>query len=113
MFLVPLVPRLVDAGVRHVHPHPLPVGRAERVRGVDPAVRVEDVLGDVPRMNTHDGRADVLPRRHDEREGQQGHHRDPVVQSEHGAVRMVAADLHQAFQPEKEVKHFEALRESE
>ena len=108
MLLVPVVPRLVHPRVRHVHPHPLPVRRGERVGGVDPAVGVEDVLWDVPRVDAHDGRADVLPRRHDEGEGQQGHHRDAVVQPEHGAVRVVAAHLHQALEPEEEVQHGEA-----
>ena len=58
-----------------------------------PAVRVEHILGNVPRVDAHDGWADVLPRRHDEREGQQGHDGDPVVEPKHGSIGVVATNL--------------------
>ncbi len=105
MLLVPVVPGLVHSRVRHVHPDPLPVRRAERVGGVDPTVRVEHVLGDVPGVHAHDGRANVLAGCHDEGEGQQGHHRHPIVQPEHGPIRVVPADLDQALEPEEQVQH--------
>ena len=40
VLLIPLVPGLVDPGVRHVDPDPLPVRRGQGVGGVDPAVGV-------------------------------------------------------------------------
>ena len=40
VLLVPLVPGFVDAGVGHVDPDPLPVGGTQRVRWMDPTVRV-------------------------------------------------------------------------
>ena len=109
MLLVAVVARLVDAGVRDVDADPLPVRARQRVRRVDPTVRVEHVLGDVAGVHAHDRRADVLSRRHDEGEGQQGHHGDPVVQPEHGPVRVVPADLDEALEPEEEVKHAVAV----
>ncbi len=81
------------------------MGRAQGVGRVDPAVRVQDVLWDLPRVDAHDRRADVLPRGHDEREGQQGHDGDPVVQPENRPVGVIPADLHQTLEPEKEVQH--------
>ena len=106
MLLVSVVPGLVDAGMWDVDPDPFPVGRAERVGGMDPAVCIEDVLGDVPGVNTHDGRPDVLSSRHYEGEGQQGHHSHPVVKPKHRTVRVVSAHLDQAFQSKEQMQHF-------
>lgn len=99
VFLIPVVSGFVYAGMRHVVTHPLPVGGREGVSGVDPAVCVEHVFRDLPGVDAHDGRPDVLARRHDEGEGQEGHDGDPVVEAEHGAIGVISADLHQTFEP--------------
>ena len=52
---------LVYAGVGHVDTDPLPEGAGDRVRGVDPAVRVQHVLRNVLSVNTVDGVAHILP----------------------------------------------------
>ena len=60
VLLVLLVPGFVHPRVGHVHAHPLPVGGAEGVGGVDPAVGVEHLLGHVARVHAHYRRAHVL-----------------------------------------------------
>ena len=60
MLLVALVPRLVDARVRHVDPHALPVRRAQRVGRVDPAVGVQHFLRDLFCVNAHYWSAYIL-----------------------------------------------------
>lgn len=93
MLLVPVVSGLVDTGMGNVDADALPVRRRQRVRRVDPAVRVEHILGNVSGVDAHDWRADVLPRRDDEGEGQQGHDGDPVVKPEHGSIGVVSTNL--------------------
>jgi len=61
---------LVHAGVRHVETNPLPEGTGDGVGGVDPAVRVQHVLGNVLGVNAVDGVADILLGGHDQREGE-------------------------------------------
>ena len=56
-------------------------------------------------MDTVDGVAHVLPRRHDEREGEQGHHREGVVQPEYRAVDVDVADLDQVLEAAEDVQH--------
>ena len=94
VLLVSLVPRLVHPWVGHVHPNPLPVGGGEGVGGVDPAVRVQHLFRDVLRVDAHDCRADVLPRRHDEGEGEQDHNGRPVMESKYTTVRVETANFH-------------------
>ena len=83
MFLVSVVSCFVHPWMWDVHPDPLPVGRAEGVGGVDPAVGVEHVLGDVPGVHAHYGGAYVLSRGHYEGEGEERHDRDAVVEPKH------------------------------
>ena len=109
MLLVPFIPGLVHPRMRHVNTDPLPMRRAKRVCGMDPTVCVQNILGDVPGVNTHDWRSNVLSCSHYEGEGQEGHDGDPVVEAEHGAVRVVTAHLHQAFQSQEKMQHFEAV----
>ena len=52
---------LVYARVGHVYPDALPEGAGDGVRGVDPAVRVQHVLGDVLGVDTVDGVTHILP----------------------------------------------------
>ena len=44
----------------HVYPHPFPMGGGEGVGGMDPAVGVEHILGDVLCVNTVNGVANIL-----------------------------------------------------
>ena len=55
------------------------MGGREGVGGMDPAVGVEHVFGYFFGVHAHDGGTDVLAGGDDEREGQKGHHRHPVV----------------------------------
>ena len=93
MLLVPLVPGLVDPGVRHVHAHALPVGGAKRVRGMDPTIRVQHILRDLFRVHTHDRRPDVLSRGHYEGEGEQHHNSHTVVQPKDTSVRVKSTNF--------------------
>jgi len=77
---------LVHAGVRHVETNPLPEGTGDGVGGVDPAVRVQHVLGNVLGVNAVDGVADVLLGRHDQGEGEHAGRGHAVVQPEHPRV---------------------------
>ena len=79
MLFVSVIPGLVDARVRHVNAYPFPMGGREGVGGMDPAVGVEHVFGYFFGVHAHDGGTDVLAGGDDEREGQKGHHRHPVV----------------------------------
>jgi len=83
----------------------LEVGAVDGVGRVDPAVGVEDVLGDILGVDAVDGVADVLSRRHDETERQQNHHRDAVVQPEDGRVYVDVADFDEILQTPEYVQH--------
>lgn len=91
--------------MRHLIADLLKVGTVDRVGGVDPAVGVEDVLGDILGVDAVDGVADVLSRRHNETEGQQDHHRDGVVQPEDGRVDVDVADFDQVLETAEYVQH--------
>ena len=68
---------------------------------MNPTVGVEDIFGYLFCVDAHDRRPDVLPRRHDEGKGQQGHDSDPVVQSEDGAISVIPTDFHQTFETQE------------
>ena len=74
----------VDARMGHFKANFLEVCTVDGVGGVDPTVCVENVLRNILGVDTVDRVADVLSRRHNQTEGQQDHHRDAVVQPEHG-----------------------------
>ena len=94
VLFVLLVPRLVHPWMGDIHPDSLPVGGAQSVGGVDPAVSVEHLFGHLPGVNTHDGGPHILARRHDKREGHEKHHSGLMVQPEHAAIRLIASDFH-------------------
>ena len=94
VLFVLLVPRLVHPGVGDIHPDSLPVGGAQSVGGVDPAVSVKHLFGYFLGMNTHDGSTNILARCNDKREGQENHHRYTVMQPENAAVRMESTNFH-------------------
>ncbi len=89
----------------HVNANPLPKGTGYRVRGVDPAVCVEHIFRDVFCMHAVDWVADILPRRHDEREGQHEHHGDGVVEPEDGRVYRHMALFDQGLETPEHVQH--------
>ena len=62
---------------------------------------LRNVLG----VDAVNGVANVLPRRHDEREGEQAHHREGVVQPEYRAVDVDVADLDQVLEAAEDVQH--------
>lgn len=89
----------------HLEPDLLEVGTVDRVGGVDPAVGVEDVLGDILGVDAVDGVPDVLSRRHNEAEREQDHHRDAVVQPEDGRVDVDVADFDEVLEASEYVQH--------
>lgn len=72
---------LFNARMRDVHAELLVKRRRDGVRGVDPAVRVYDILRYLFGVDTVDRVADVLARRHDQTEGEEDHDRDGVVEA--------------------------------
>lgn len=100
---LPFLPRVPDAGVRHLHPHLLVEEALQRVRGVDPAVGVQHVLWDVLSVDAVDGVAHVLARRHDQAEGDQQDDRDGVVQPEDWRVDVYVVDLYKILQAAEHV----------
>jgi len=101
---------LVDTGMRHINADSLPESTGDGVGGVNPAVSVEHIFGNVLGVNTVNGVAHVLPGGDDERKGQQAHHREGVMQPEDGAVNMHMADLDQVFEAAEYVYHFEVAK---
>lgn len=96
---------VVDAGERHLRALPLPVGRGDGVGAVYPAVRVEDVLGQVLAVYAVDGVADVLAGGDDQGERDEYDDRETVVQSEDGAVGVNVRDFNEALETAKYVQH--------
>ena len=99
----------VDAGMRHVDADSFPESTGDGVGGVNPAVSVEHIFGNVLGVNTVDGVAHVLPGGDNEREGQQTHDGKGVVQPEDSAVNMHMADLDQVFEAAEHVYHLAVL----
>lgn len=112
--LLPLVfrirPGVVDAGERHLGATAFPVRRRDRVRAVDPAVSVEDVLGQILAVYAVDRIADVLASGDDQRERYQQDHREAVMQTEHRAVDVDVRDLYEALQAAEYVQHLGTAR---
>lgn len=103
--VVRLAAGVVHARVRDRDAHFLLERLPDGVRGVDPAVRVQHVLGYVLCVHAVDGVAHVLPRGDDQAERGQQHHGQAVVEPEHGRVDVHVADFHQALQAPEHVKH--------
>ena len=94
MLLVFLIPGLINSRMGNIHPHSLPVGGAESVGGMYPAVGVQHLLGDISSMYTHDGRPNILPCSHYEGKCKQAHNCDFVMKPKNTAVCIVSADFH-------------------
>ena len=85
----------------HVNTNPLPEGAGYCVGGVDPAVSVQHVLGDVLGVDTVDRVPDVLPGGDDQREGEEEGDGGGVVQAEDAGVRGDSVLLDKALQTTK------------
>ena len=106
VFLVSFVSRRpINARMWDFEANLFQVGTVYGVSRMDPAIGVEDVLGDILGVDAIDGVADVLSRRHDETERQQNHHRDAIVQPEDGRVYVDVADFDEILQTPEYVQH--------
>ena len=97
--------RPVNTWMRYLDADFLEVGAVDGVRRVDPAVGVEHVFRNILGVDAVDRVAHILSRRHNQAERQQYHHRDAVVQPEHGRVDVDVADFDQVLQAAKYVEH--------
>lgn len=102
--------RVIHAGKRNLETLSFPVSRCDRVRAVDPAIRVQHVLGQILTVNAIDRIANVLPGSDDQRERDEKDDRETVVQPEHSCVDVHVRDLDQAFQASEYVQHFGWLK---
>ena len=89
----------------HIDANTFPESTGDGVCGVDPAVRVEHIFGDVFGMNTVDGVTHILPGGDNERKGQQAHDGEGIVQPKDSAVNVHMADLDQVFEATEHVYH--------
>ena len=105
LLVVGLAPGVVDSRVRDDPTHLLLERRPDRVRGMDPTVSVEDVLGDILGVDAVDGVADVLPSGDDQAESDEDHDGDAVVEPEDGRVDVNVADFDQVFETAEDVEH--------
>lgn len=96
---------VVDAEEGHFRALPLPVRRGDRVRAVYPAIRVQDVLGQVFAVYAVDGIADILASGDDQGERYQYDHGKTVMHAEDGAVDVNMRDLYKALQTAEYVQH--------
>ena len=87
--------------------NPFPESAGYGVGGVYPAVGVQHILGDVLGVNTIDGVTHILPRRHNQAEGQHKGHGDAVVQAKDGRVDSHVTDFGEAFEAPEYVQHLE------
>jgi len=96
---------LEDSGVSNLIADVEREGPRDGVGGVDPTVQVEDIVRHVVGVNAVYGVADVLPGRHDHREGEQDHRANTPVEAEHGGVDVDVADLDQRLESDEYVEH--------
>jgi hypothetical protein len=96
----------VYARMSNVNSNAFPEGTGYGVRGVNPAVSIEHILGDVFCVNTINRISNILTCGHYQRKSQQAHHRKGVVQPEDGAVDVHMADLGQVLQTTEDIQHF-------
>ena len=89
----------------NIYTNPLPEGTGDRVRAVDPAVRVQYVLGDVLGMNTVYRIAHVLSRGGYDGAGQEEGDGGGVVEPEDAGVDGDMVGLHQTLQTSEYFDH--------
>lgn len=97
-----------DARIRHLAADLLLEEALQRVRGMDPAVRVQHILRYVFRVHTVYRIAHVLASGHDQREGHEHHDRDRIVQPEHGRVYGNVTDFDEVLEAPENVQHVAA-----
>jgi hypothetical protein len=93
LFVRVLSLRIADTRIRHIAPDLLAEQTLQRIGGMDPTVCVQHILGYVLGVDTVDRVAHVLARGDNQRERHQHHHRDGVVETEHGRVDMYVGDF--------------------
>jgi len=96
---------IVDAKEGHFRAFPLPVRRGDCVCTVYPAIRVQDVFGQVFAVYTIDRIADILASGDDQGKCYQYNHSKTVMHAEDGAVDMNMRDLYKALQTAEYVQH--------
>ena len=96
---------LVNARVSNINTNPLPEGTGDGVGGVDPAVRVQHVLGDFLGVNTVYGVSHILARCGDDRKCQEEGNCGGVVEPEYAGVYYHAVGLHQPLKTTEHVQH--------
>ena len=89
----------------HIDTNPLPECAGYRVGGVDPAVRVQHVLGNVFGVDTVYGVANILSGRHYQGECEEEGHCGSVVEAEYAGVDGDVVRLHQTFQSSEYFQH--------
>lgn len=72
---------------------------------MNPAVRIQHVLGNVFGVNAIDWIADVLARRYDQREGHEHQNREGVVRSKDQRIDVHMTDANQVLQAAEYVQH--------
>lgn len=97
--------RLFNARMRYVHTKLLIKRRRDGVRGMDPAVRVDDILGYLLGVDAVYRVADVLAGRHDQTEGEEDHHRDGVVETEDRGVDVYVGDFDEVLEASEDIQH--------
>ncbi len=70
-------------------------------------IKIHSHLRNILGVNAVYGVAHVLPRGHQEAEGEAGHDGDGVVQPEDARVDLDVGELHEALQPPQQVQHGE------
>lgn len=83
-----------DARIGHLDADPLVESASHRVRGMNPAVGVQHVFGNVFRVNAIDRITDVLSGRHDQTERDQDQNRYRIMQAEHWRIDVNVGDLY-------------------
>lgn len=84
---------LINPRMRHIDPNPLPKGTGNRICGMDPAIRVQNVFWNVLGVDAIDRVAHILSGGDDQGKCQQTHDSECVVQTEDGAVDVHMADF--------------------
>lgn len=72
---------------------------------MDPTVSVDHVLRDFLGVDTIDGVSDVLAGCDDETEGEEDHHRNGVVETEHGGVDVDVGDFDEVLEAAEDIQH--------
>lgn len=97
-----------NSRVRNFNSHLLVEEALQRVGGMDPTICIENVFWYILGVDTIDGVSHILPRGHDETEGDQDDDGDGVMQTEDRGVDVDVADFYQVLQATEYVQHLKA-----